>query len=306
MEADLRVRDAKIREDLDTISRLNASLEERVRARTRELEQAQARLVDAERFTAMGKTAAAIAHEVRNALNGLGMCVDLVLADHPPQAGAASARVHAQIHHEIARLRDITESLLTFARTPRLERAPVDVRALCARALDTLGEQIADGAVAVEADPPDAPPVAIVGDGYKLQGVLVNLVKNAVEAMTTRPLDLGEGAAPDVAAASTAAAGGPQRRLIVHARTEGDAVVVELGDTGPGLLPEARAHLFEPFFTTKVTGTGLGLATARRIVEAHGGTIEIVPAAAGGEGTLVRLRLPRGEPDTAAAAAAAG
>src|SRR5205085_8763968 len=126
MEAELRERDQKIREDLDTISRLNASLEERVAARTRELEAAQARLLEVERFAAMGKTAAAIAHELRNALNGLGMCVDLVLADLPPPvAGArpqsAPMRVRAQIHHEIARLRDITDSLLTFARMPRIE-----------------------------------------------------------------------------------------------------------------------------------------------------------------------------------------
>ncbi len=282
METDLAARDQKIHEDMETISRLNASLEERVRERTRALELAQARLVDAERFAAMGKTAAAIAHELKNALNGLGMCVDLVLAE----TRGGSPRVRAQIHREIARLRDVTESLLSFSRTPRIERAPWDVNQLVREALEVLAEQVSDGAVEVEtALHEGGAPLVVDCDGYKLQGVLINLIKNAVEAMGTHPLDLA--AAGDASAREIAAR---TRRLQVKTRRDGERAVVEVADTGPGVSAEARAHLFEPFFTTKVTGTGLGLATARRVIDAHGGTLSCVEGTA--VGALFRVEIP--------------
>lgn len=286
MEQEIAARDRKIREDLDEIQKLNASLEERVAARTRELQETQARLLDVERLAAMGKTAAAIAHELKNALNGLAMCVDLVLADTP--STPASMRVRGQIGYEIARLRDVTESLLTFSRAPRLDRVPTDVNALVERALGVLSEQLADGAVTVVREL-DGGSIVAPCDGYKLQGVVINLIKNAVEAMTTRPLDLD--------AVDATPPRDRERTLRVRTRRmEGTReVAIEVQDTGPGLLPEARRRLFEPFFTTKVTGTGLGLATARRIVEAHGGRIELSDVQGGEEGTIVRVRLPEGE-----------
>jgi signal transduction histidine kinase len=77
-------------------------------------------------------------------------------------------------------------------------------------------------------------------------------------------------------------------------------IELEVEDTGPGLLPDARSHLFEPFYTTKVTGTGLGLSTSRRIVEAHGGTIEVLDAPGGG--ACVRVCIPEPEPEATRAA----
>jgi signal transduction histidine kinase len=303
MESEVAIRDQKIREDLETISRLNASLEERVRERTLELEKAQARLVDVERFAAMGKTAAAIAHEMRNALNGLGMCVDLVLAD--TASSTSAKRVRTQIHHEIARLRDVTESLLTFARAPRLECTPTDVDGLIGRALDVLSEEIAEGGVSVVRERDGDRPLVFRCDGYKLQGVVINLVKNAVEAMTTRPLDLSAAAPP----LGDAAAHERRLTLRLHEHAPDAAtgngpreVQLEVEDTGPGLLPDARTHLFEPFYTTKVTGTGLGLSTSRRIVEAHGGTIEVGDAPGGG--ACVRVRIPDRDAATETARAA--
>jgi signal transduction histidine kinase len=283
MESTLAVRDEKIRDDMETISRLNASLEERVKARTRELEQAQARLLEVERFAAMGKTAAAIAHELKNALNGLGMCVDLVLNDSPPTAG--SRKVRAQIHREIARLRDVTESLLTFSRTPRIDPTPGDLHQTIAQALEVISEQISDGGVVVETKlAGGGEPLSATFDSYKIQGVMINLLKNAVEAMATHPLDLAT-AGPLVARDAAAR----ERRLTVETRREGDRVIVEVSDTGPGVSSDARGHLYEPFFTTKVTGTGLGLATSRRVIDAHGGTIESVDRALG---ACFRVTLP--------------
>jgi signal transduction histidine kinase len=95
--------------------------------------------------------------------------------------------------------------------------------------------------------------------------VVVNLVKNAVEAGHT---------------------------VRVRARAQNGEAVLEVADDGPGLSPDARQHLFEPFFTTKPNGTGLGLPTSRRYVEAHGGTIEAAVAPDLG-GALFRVRIPR-------------
>ena len=82
----------------------------------------QAALVEAERFAAMGKTSAAIAHELKNALNGLGMAVELIAQD--PANAARVARLRPQVVGEIARLRDVVDSLLSFSRSPRIDRAP--------------------------------------------------------------------------------------------------------------------------------------------------------------------------------------
>jgi signal transduction histidine kinase len=97
---------------------------------------------------------------------------------------------------------------------------------------------------------------------------VLNVVANAVQAM------------PD---------GG---RLTVRTRAEGDEAVLEIEDTGTGIPDEVRARIFEPFFTTKASGTGLGLAVVRRIVEGHGGTLEV--RSRPGEGTVFGLRLPLG------------
>ena len=101
-----------------------------MRDRTRELLATQAALVDAERFAAMGKTSAAIAHELKNSLNGLGMAVELIA--HDPTNEARVARLRPQVVGEIARLRDVVDSLLSFSRSPRIDRAPADLTGVVA------------------------------------------------------------------------------------------------------------------------------------------------------------------------------
>ena len=237
-----------------------ALLEQRVRDRTQELVATQAALVEAERFAAMGKTSAAIAHEVKNALNGLGMAVDLIAQD--PRNEARVARLRPQVVWEIARLRDVVDSLLSFSRSPRIDRAPADLGAVVARATELLADLVADRGVALEVRAPATLPARL--DAHKIQGVLVNLIKNAVEA---------------------------GKRVAVTVTASAGEAAVEVADDGPGLSPEAEGHLFEPFFTTKPNGTGLGLPTSRRFVEAHGGTIEVAKSPALG-GALFRVRLP--------------
>jgi signal transduction histidine kinase len=252
MERAIQRRDQELREAASL-------LEQRVAARTAELVAIQAALVEAERFAAMGKTSAAIAHELKNALNGLGMAVELIAQD--PANQARVARLRPQVVGEIARLRDVVDSLLSFSRSPRIERAPADLSAVAARATEAVADLVADRGVALTVHAPPTLPVRC--DAHKIQGVLVNLIKNAVEAGRTVAVTVG--------------------------MLDGEAAL-EVADDGPGLSQEAREHLFEPFFTTKPNGTGLGLPTSRRFVEAHGGTIDVAQSDLGG--ALFRVRLP--------------
>ncbi|HVV50750.1 MAG TPA: sensor histidine kinase [Polyangia bacterium] len=264
MEESIQKRDQELREAAGL-------LEQRVRDRTQELVATQAALVEAERFAAMGKTSAAIAHELKNALNGLGMAVELIAQD--PANSARVARLRPQVVGEIARLRDVVDSLLSFSRSPRIDRAPADLAAVVARAAEAVSDLVADRGVALTVEAPPTLPVRC--DAHKIQGVMVNLIKNAVEAGQTVNVAVG-----------------------AH---DGE-VAIAVGDDGPGLSAEARAHLFEPFFTTKPNGTGLGLPTSRRFVEAHGGAIEVGTSELGG--ALFRVRLPIGvgaEPELPAA-----
>jgi signal transduction histidine kinase len=254
METAIRQRDDELRESA-------ALLEHRVRDRTQKLVATQEALVDAERFAAMGKTSAAIAHEIKNTLNGLGMAVELIVED--PANLARVARLRPQVVGEIARLRDVVDSLLSFSRSPRIELGSADLVPVIGEARALLADTIADRGATVVIDTPSHLPLYC--DSHKMKGVLVNLIKNAVEA---------------------------GRNVRVSAAVTDSEVVVEIADDGPGLGDEIRKHLFEPFFTTKPNGTGLGLATSSRYVEAHGGTLETDGASALG-GALFRIRLPR-------------
>jgi signal transduction histidine kinase len=219
-------------------------LEMRVLERTKELAQAQEALINAERFSAMGKAAAAIAHELRNSMGGLGMAVELILADSP--RAPRKERLRQQVLVEIDRLRSMIESLLSFARHPQLARAPQDLRALVERAIDMNGDLAQDRDVEVTLDAPTA--VSHYCDGPKVQSAMINLIRNAIEV---------------------------GRKVRVSLRGGGGRAILEIEDDGPGLSDEARRHLFEPFFTTKPNGTGLGLPTAKRFIDAHGGAIEV-------------------------------
>jgi len=130
------------------------------------------------------------------------------------------------------------------------------------RAVELLGDLISDRSARVILDVPNG--LEFSCDGHKIQGVVMNLIKNAVEA---------------------------GHNVRVRARVEKAEAVVEVADDGPGISEEARRHLFEPFFTTKPNGTGLGLPTSLRYVQAHGGRLEAGRAPDLG-GALLKVRLP--------------
>src|SRR5207237_659852 len=239
---------------------LAASLEERVKKRTAELEDAQRSLLAQERLAAMGQAAAAISPELKTSLGAIGMGVDLIASD----VGKSEAlrRVHAQVRTEVTRLRTLTDELLVFARSPRIERRRADLHQIVRSAVALCAEQAEAEEVQVRVEQPAAPLWAEC-DAERIQSVLVNLLQNAVEAVAFRSDPAPDGRREVRVQTSAPAAGGPALATIA------------VEDSGPGVPSEARARLFQPFFTTKRNGTGLGLATAQRFVSAHGGRIEL-------------------------------
>ena len=257
----------------------------------RRLEQAEVELGRSRELAAMGRTAAAIAHEVKNSLNGLSIALDLLASRRA--APSAAAEVHAQARSEVARLKGVADDLTLFAAPPRLDLGEADLSELCHHAVAASADLAHDFGVEVVLDAPaEGAPFVLRGDAHKLLGAIQNLVRNGVEAM-------GPGAFGEVIGQAPMAR---VRRLDVHLRREGRCAVVEVADRGPGIAPEVRSRLFEPFVSTKRTGTGLGLAIARRVVEAHGGRVEARGREGGG--TVFRLELPtEGAPRAAAARA---
>ena len=216
-----------------------------------ELAEARARLGRSERLAAIGELSTAVAHGIRNPIAGIRLATQLGLEG--VRAGEPVEENLTDVLTEVYKLEAQVRGILDFARPfePRLE--PVDVPVLVASLLDTLGPRLAQAHVSAGVSmPPGLPPV--LADHAHLSQALHELLGNAVDAMP---------------------GGG---RLTVAARTVDNgrrAVKIVVGDSGPGVPPEMRDRIFQLFMTTKPTGTGVGLAVVKKILERHGGSIRL-------------------------------
>jgi signal transduction histidine kinase len=247
-------------------NRMGAELAER-EAR---LGEAHAQLAQSAKLSAVGELAASVVHEVKNPIAGL-----VGYAEVGAQAATLEeAREIFQVIEKNAwRASDVLQTMLAFSRPADVTRGPVDLSQLARDTLRLVQHQLQLSGVSIETDLPGGLPPAW-GNEQQLQQMLVNLVMNAAHAMEDTE----------------------RRVLAVVTRAEGDRVVLAVRDTGVGMTPETRARLFTPFFTTKAPGqgTGLGLSVTRRIVESHGGRIEVDTAP--GVGTAFEVRLPSRPP----------
>jgi len=212
--------------------------------------------------------AAGIAHEVRNPLNALQINLGILeqeISEIVPDRASHVFEVIGKIAGELRSLDNFVTEFLRFARPPRLNRAPVSVRPLLVDLVTFIGPECARKGVSLSLAA-ERGPATVVADGFQLKHALLNLVLNALQATA---------AGGQVAIE----AGGDERRLELRVR-----------DDGEGMGPAALSRAFDAFFTTREGGTGLGLAMARRIVEAHGGTL--VLESREGDGTLATLTLP--------------
>jgi signal transduction histidine kinase len=221
--------------------------------------------------------AAGIAHEVRNPLGSIGLYARMLqqdLADRPEQQDVAR-----KIAGAVTRLNSVVGDVLAFAKEIKLRPTRVDAGTLLEEALSAARADSAEWH-GVTVKSPDLPGPEIDCDPALLHRALLNVIRNAVEAMADLP--------PGSLRVLTLDA-----RPHAHRRPAGPAqsmIALSIRDTGPGIPPEVRERMFNPFFTTRATGTGLGLAIVHRIVDAHGGRTAVRNPRGGG--AIVELLLP--------------
>jgi signal transduction histidine kinase len=234
-----------------------------VQAQTEAIATWRGRVAQSDKLAALGQLAATIAHEVRNPLAVMRSAAQ-TLGETLPAGDAGARQASAFIIAEIDRLASVVNSILAYARPLQPTRRAVAVDDLFARALLVAGTELAARHVAVERGECAALP-PVYADADLVTQLLLDLLANAAEAM---------------------AAGG-RIRLTADARP--GVVQIHVADSGPGVAPELRERIFEPFFTTRSRGTGLGLAVARQIVDAHGGRIEVRDGDGGGARFTITL-----------------
>jgi signal transduction histidine kinase len=246
---------------------LSARLYEDLSASYADLAQAQAELIDSERLAALGELSASIAHEVRNPLGVIFNSVGSLRRLLKPSGDVAL--LLDIVGEEADRLNRMVGDLLDYSRPIRPALEPVLLEPLLAEAVGAARQQIGAAAETVQVDLRVAKDAATVrADARLLRQALLNLLLNAHQAMP-------RGGRLEVDAASAQLDGKPCTEIAIR-------------DSGSGIPQEALSRIFQPFFTTKATGTGLGLAVVRRIVEGHGGAVAVGRPATGAE-FLVRL-----------------
>jgi signal transduction histidine kinase len=230
----------------------------------------RSRLERAERLAIAGELAASVAHEIKNPLAALRGYAEL-LGDSPghvaPEQRERFEKAVRIIREESDRIDAKVAQLLSLGRAPkgRLEGRPLDVSRVVLEAV-----AVAEGEVDIPPIVPRLDPtLKVVGDEDELRGVLLNLLKNAGDAMR----------------------GGTGGHIEVVARKEEGSVAIEVRDQGRGLGEVDREQLFRPFYTTKSQGTGLGLAISRSAVEAAGGRLSLLPRE-DRAGAVARVVLP--------------
>jgi two-component system sensor kinase FixL len=240
-------------------------------AAKRRIQDLQVELLHASRLSVMGQMASTIAHELNQPLTAVVNYLEA--ARHVIETGAQpNERIAGLIKRAVAqaaRAGEVIRQLRQFVSKGETDRRAESLNNLVeeALALALVGARQSGVRVSLELDR-NLPPVLV--DGVQIQQVVLNLVRNAVEAMEAVE----------------------RRELAITTRALPDERTLEIGivDSGPGIAPEIADRLFEPFVTTKTTGMGLGLSICREIVEAHRGRLSVAPAASGG--AAFRLTLP--------------
>jgi two-component system sensor histidine kinase HydH len=221
-----------------------------------------------QQYAELAELAGGFIHEIKNHLSTLGLNLQLLAEDFQEPQTQRERRALERVQRlqgECEHLVELANDFLRFARLKDLELTPSRLDGVIEEIVDFFTPSARAANIDVESYvPADLPPVALHRDTFKQ--ALLNLLLNAQQAM-------------------------PQGGTItIQAAAEPARVSLSLIDTGQGMSPEVAAKAFRPFFSTRTGGTGLGLATTRKIVEAHGGTIEVQSEV--GRGTKFTIRLP--------------
>jgi signal transduction histidine kinase len=222
----------------------------------------------AQQYAELAELAGGFIHEIKNHLGTLSLNLQLLAEDFEAAETQRERRAFARVNRlreECGRLTDLANDFLRFARVQEIHPRPTPLGEVVTRMIDFLAPTARQRNIEINWFPaPDLPPVGLDRDLF--EQCLLNLMLNAEQAM------------PD---------GGT---LTLIGSREGDTVILDVIDTGCGIPPEQLPRLFHPFHTTKANGNGLGLATTRKIVLAHGGDIAVQSEP--GRGTKFTIRLP--------------
>jgi signal transduction histidine kinase len=217
----------------------------------------------AERLASLGTVAAGLAHEIKNPLVSIKTLAQLLPEKYDdPEFREIFARIAVD---EVERINTLVSELMDFARSSMSRSEALNLESEVQEVIHRTSFQLTHGGVSLKKEfSGDLPP--IMGDSMQLRQAILNIVTNGIEAMP---------------------AGGELGIRTVHGPGE---VVLEITDTGRGIHPEDMERIFEPFYTTKPSGTGLGLSISRRVMEGHGGKIQVTSHPEGG--TVFTLSFP--------------
>lgn len=228
----------------------------------------QQRAKQAERLAELGTLTGGLAHEIKNPLSTIQLNLQLAREDLPrsdPSANRLNNRL-GLCEREASRLRDILDDFLRYAGKLELEKSAVSLNRMCEDLVDFFYPQAQLQKVQIRLRKADGD-VVVQADERQLKQALLNLLLNGVQAMTN---------------------GGDLILAVSGTTHEG---IIDVIDTGPGIPPDSLARIFEAYHTTKKSGTGLGLAMTRRLIEEHGGRITVQSEV--GKGSDFTIRLPR-------------
>lgn len=239
--------------------------------------QRQAELAHVARLGTMGEMASGLAHELNQPLSAIVNYIEACLARI--RAGTEDPKILlddlAAAAGQAERAGEIIDHIRNFTRRSAPRRSTLDINLLVREAVDMMKSEIQHNAVQVRMELADDLPL-VVGEAIQIQQVMVNLIRNGVEAMTDNEF------------------GG--RQMTVRTYIDADGLVeCAIADTGPGLPDDAAEQVFEQFFTTKAEGMGMGLSISRTIMEAHRGRLWATPNPE--RGTTFRFTLPTSEGD---------
>jgi signal transduction histidine kinase len=260
----------------------------------------------ASRLAAISRISGGVAHEIKNPLNAISLRLDLLRErlGAPPEELAPEIDI---LSKEVRRLDRVVKTFLDFTRPVEVKFEQVDLAALAREVADLMKPQARLARIVLEFEAGDSFPALIRGDADMLKQVVLNLVTNALDAMsnampkampaisnaahvvTQQTADAAADASPNVTTGVIAdlVPAGELRLRVEHA---GDAVRLEVADNGPGIPQDLRNKVFQLYFTTKQRGSGIGLAMTYRAVQLHNGTIDFTSE--DGRGTTFRLQFP--------------
>jgi signal transduction histidine kinase len=254
---------------------------------------AEERARRAERLAELGAMTGGLAHEIKNPLSTIGLNAQLIAEGVAELKGGPGDedvkprlinRVGA-LRRETERLRGILQDFLEYAGSIRLEKRPTELNSVMVELVDFLTPEAERAGVRLRADLAQGGVNAPV-DTRLLKQALLNLLLNAIHAVKDTPGADGAPFKGEVILRTSVDAAGP----VGKDKAAASMAAIRVIDTGPGIAPETLPRIFQPYFTTKSGGTGLGLPTARRLIEEHGGTLTVESMA--GRGTTFTVLLP--------------